>query len=63
LKYREKLPIDQVYAQIQEELRNQYSIGYTPEGLDAGLGYHKLHLTAKQKDLLVQARDGFYADR
>jgi VWFA-related protein len=58
-----KLPIDQVYAQIQEELRNQYSIGYTPEGLDAGLGYHKLHLTAKQKDLLVQARDGFYADR
>jgi VWFA-related protein len=58
-----KLTIEQVYAQIEEELRNQYSIGYTPEGLDAGLGYHKLHLTTKPKDLVVQARDGFYADK
>jgi VWFA-related protein len=58
-----KLAIDMVYAQIEDELRNQYSLGYTPEGVDAALGYHKLTLTTKQKDLLVQARDGFYADR
>ena len=58
-----KLPIEKVYEQIEEELRNQYSIGYTPEGMDAALGYHKLHLTTKQTDLVVQARDGFYADR
>jgi VWFA-related protein len=58
-----KLPIDMIYAQIEEELRNQYSLGYTPEGMDAALGYHKLTLTTKQKDLVVQARDGFYADR
>ena len=25
-----KLTIDQIYAQIEEELRNQYSLGYTP---------------------------------
>ena len=58
-----KLPIDMIYAQIEEELRNQYSLGYTPEGMDAALGYHKLTLTTKQRDLVVQARDGFYADR
>jgi VWFA-related protein len=58
-----KLPIDMVYAQIEDELRNQYSLGYTPEGLDAALGYHKLAVTTKQKDLVVEARDGFYADR
>jgi VWFA-related protein len=58
-----KLPIDMVYAQIGEDLRNQYSLGYTPEGMDDALGYHKLTLTTKQKDLVVQARDGFYADR
>ena len=58
-----KLPIDMIYAQIEEELRNQYSLGYTPEGMDAALGYHQLTLTTKQKDLVVQARDGFYADR
>jgi VWFA-related protein len=58
-----KLPIDMVYAQIQDELRNQYSLGYTPDGMDAALGYHKLTVTTKNKDLVVQARDGFYADR
>lgn len=57
-----KLPIDQIYAQIEEELRNQYSLGYTP-GADTSAGFHKIELTAKQKDLVVQARDGYYLDR
>lgn len=58
-----KQPIDKIYAQIEEELRNQYSLGYTPEGADAEIGYHRIHLNAKKKDLTVQARAGFYADR
>jgi VWFA-related protein len=58
-----KLPVDKIYAQIEEELRSQYSLGYTPDGPDALLGYHKIHLTTKKPDLTVQARDGFYADR
>lgn len=58
-----KQPIDKIYAQIEEELRNQYSLGYTPEGTDAEIGYHTIHLTAKQKGLIVQARTGYYADR
>jgi hypothetical protein len=52
--------VENIYAQIEEELRNQYSLGYTPDkGIDPG--YHKIHLLAKQKDLLVQARDGYYS--
>jgi VWFA-related protein len=58
-----KQPIDQIYAQIEEELRNEYSLGYTPEGTDADAGYHKIQLTTKQKGLAVQARAGFYVDR
>jgi VWFA-related protein len=58
-----KQPIDKIYAQIEEELRNQYSLGYTPEGADAEIGYHRINLAAKQKGLTVQARAGFYADR
>lgn len=54
-----KQTVDQIYAQIEEELRNQYSLGYTP-GADTTLGYHKIELTAKPKDLVVQARDGYY---
>jgi len=56
-----KLPIEQIYTQIQDELRNQYNLGYTPNPPDAGAGYHKIHLTTKQKDLIVQARDGYYS--
>jgi VWFA-related protein len=55
-----KEPVEKIYAQIEEELRNQYSLGYTPDK-NTGPGYHKLHVTTKQKDLVVQARDGYYS--
>ena len=58
-----KQPIDQIYTAINEELRNQYSLGYVPDKADAAVGYHKIHLTVKQKDAIVQTRDGYYADR
>ena len=55
-----KEPVDKIYAQIEEELRNQYTLGYTL-AKDTGSGYHKIHVTTKQKDLVVQARDGYYS--
>jgi VWFA-related protein len=55
-----KQTIDDIYTAINEELRNQYSLGYTPEKDDAGSGYHKIQLTTKQKDLIVQTRDGYF---
>lgn len=58
-----KLPIEEIYRRIQEELRNQYSIGYSRDKTESGLGYHKIRLTTKQKDLSVQTRDGYYAAR
>jgi VWFA-related protein len=54
-----KQPIDQIYSSIGEELRNQYSLGFTPAKTDS-LGYHKLVLKTNQKDAAVQTRDGFY---
>jgi VWFA-related protein len=55
-----KETVEKIYAQIEEELRNQYSLGYTPDK-NTGPGYHKLHVTTKQKELVVQARDGYYS--
>ncbi len=54
-----KTPIEKIYEQIEEELRGQYNIGYTPDKSDAG--FHKIKVTAKGKGLVVQARDGYYA--
>jgi VWFA-related protein len=57
-----KEPIDHVYAQIADELRHEYNLGYTPSEV-AGPGYHKIQLTTKKKDLVVQARDGYYSEQ
>ena len=54
-----KHPLEDIFKQIDEELRSQYSLGYTPEA--GGSGYRKIHVTVKPKGLLVQARDGYYA--
>lgn len=55
-----KETVDKIYAEIEEELRSQYSLGYTRDK-NTGAGYHKIVLTTKQKELVVQARDGYYS--
>ena len=55
-----KLPIENIYSQIEDELRSQYNLGYTPDRADLEPGYHKLEVKAKPKDLTVQARAGYY---
>jgi VWFA-related protein len=58
---KKKLSIEQIYAQIEEELRNQYSLGYTSDRPNADSTYHLIHVTVNQKDLTVQAREGYYS--
>jgi VWFA-related protein len=53
-----KMPLDKIYDRIEEDLRNQYSLGYTPDPPSGG--YHRIHLTVKQKGLVVQTREGYY---
>jgi len=55
-----KLTAADIYKQIDEELRHQYSLSYTPD--KAEYGYHKLHLSTHNGDLTVQTREGFYAE-
>jgi len=58
-----KETVDKIYASIAEELRTQYNLGYTPDKANDAAGYHKISLTAKDKNLAVQTRDGYYAER
>jgi VWFA-related protein len=55
-----KEPLEGIYKRIEEELRNQYSLGYTSDRTGGGAGYRKIHVTARQKGLAVQTRDGYY---
>lgn len=55
-----KLTAADIYKQIDDELRHQYSLGYTPD--KAEFGYHKLHLSTHNAVLTVQTREGFYSE-
>jgi len=54
-----KHSIDQIFDQIQDELRSQYSLGYISDR--TGSGFRHIQLTTKRKGLVVQARDRYWA--
>jgi VWFA-related protein len=53
--------LDDIYNQIAQELRGQYLLTYTPDQADNDGGYHKIALKAKNGDLIVVTREGYYA--
>lgn len=53
--------IEATYSEIENSLRNQYSIGYTPPRSAADGKYHKIKLVTTDRHLIVDARDGYYA--
>ena len=53
--------LDEIYAQIAEELRGQYLLTYTPDVVDNDGGFHKIALKANKDDLQVVTREGYYA--
>ena len=56
-----KLTINQIFALIENELRNQYSIGYISDKPCTISEFRKLQLQVKQKGLIVQARNRYWA--
>jgi len=55
-----KQPVDKIYERVQEELRNQYSLGYTSDQSNSGTEYRRISLTVNGKGLIVQTREGYY---
>ena len=54
-------PLDVVFKELQDEMRSQYSIGYTPLNDTKDGSYRKLDVKLAAKDLKAQARKGYYA--
>jgi Ca-activated chloride channel homolog len=53
--------LDNIYAQVDEELRNQYTIGYISSNTAKDGGYRKISVGVKEKGAVVSARPGYYA--
>lgn len=50
-----------IFEQIQEEMRTQYLIGYTPTNSNKDGSFRKIDLKTHDKDFKVQVRKGYYA--
>lgn len=56
-----KQTLEVIFEQLQQEMRSQYAIGYTPTNPQRDGGFRKIDLKTKEKDQKVQVRKGYYA--
>jgi len=55
--------LDEVFRELQEEMRSQYSIGFTSTNSQRDGSYRRLEVRMANKDLKAQVRKGYYATR
>jgi VWFA-related protein len=58
-----RLSLDDIFTQLQEELRSQYNIGYVSDQPVSISEWRKIQLTTHPKGLVVQARGRYWAQR
>lgn len=56
-----KHPLSEVFKEIQDELRNQYSIGYESTNPNRDGSFRHIEIKVDHSDERVQARAGYYA--
>ena len=61
LKVDRKNTLDDLFKEIQEEMRSQYAIAYAPTNPKKDGAFRKLEFKMANKDYKVQARKGYYA--
>jgi Ca-activated chloride channel homolog len=52
--------MEDLYARIGEEARNQYTIAYVPQGTDRGAEFHNVEVRVKREGLSIKTRDRYY---
>jgi VWFA-related protein len=57
----QKMTLQRAFDELQEEMRSQYAIGYTPINPAKDGTFRKIEIKTTNKDWKVQARKGYYA--
>jgi len=60
-KIRKSVTVDKVFAEIREEIRNSYLIGFAPSAAEK-FGFHKLEVQTRPR-MSVNARKGYFIPR
>jgi VWFA-related protein len=53
--------MEELYARVTEEARNQYTLAYAPSGTDRAAEYHSIEVRVKREGLTILTREGYYA--
>ncbi len=56
-----KNSLQDIFKQLQDEMRSQYAIGYTPTNASKDGTFRKIEIRTGNKEWKVQARKGYYA--
>lgn len=56
-----KHTLNNVFDELQQEMRSQYAIGYVPTNPNKDGSYRKLDIKLKDKEMKIEARKGYYA--
>ena len=56
-----KHTLQEIFKEIQDEMRSQYAIGYSPTDGKKDGNFRKIDIKVANKDLKVQARKGYFA--
>lgn len=52
--------IGQAFGEIEQELRSQYRLGYSPSNLRHDGSFHRIHLKIRGHNYAIRARSGYY---
>lgn len=55
--------LDDIYADVDEELRNQYTLGYVSGNTDKDGSYRQIEVGVARQGVSITARPGYYAPR
>ncbi len=55
--------VSNAFADVQEELRSQYSIAYVPQNFAHDGSYHSIEIKVNEKKLHARARKGYFAQK
>ena len=58
-----KHTLDDIYKEIEEDMRTQYSIAYSSTNTTRDGAFRKIEIRPKNKDLKIQARRGYFAPK
>jgi VWFA-related protein len=53
--------LNAIFKEIEEDVRSQYTIGYTPSNPNKDGTFRKIEIRPKNKELKIYARKGYYA--